>query len=104
MVEPSDDGWSRRVAVLVYQRCLLRHSKFIHRIPQLKCALGGINVASQLPALPSIWPSAWCLVPPMSLGPKSASRTRCETCFLLSCPRSSAVSFSRSFLFLIPID
>lgn len=98
MVEPFDDDWSCRMAVSMY------HPPFLHRIPQQKCALGSINVASQLPALQSIWPSAWCLVPPMSLGLKSASRTRCETCFLLLCPLPSAVSFSHSFLFLIPID
>lgn len=92
------------MVVLMYQPRFLCHPDVVYVVPQLNFALGSINVASQLPALQSIWPSAWCLVPPMSSDPKSALRTRCEMSLLLSCPLLSALSCSLSFLFLkIPI-
>lgn len=104
MLEPfNDDSWCRMVVVM-YQPCFFCLPDVIYVVPQLKFALGSINVASQLPALQNIWPSAWCLVLPTSLDPKSVLRTRCKKSLLLSCPLPSAFLCSLSFLFLkIPI-
>lgn len=104
MLEPfNEDSWGGMVVVL-YQPRFLHHLNVVYVVPQLNFALGSINVASQLPALQSIWPSAWYLVPPTSSAPKSALRTRCEMSLLLSCPLRSAFLFSLSFpFFLIPI-
>lgn len=62
MLEPFTDD----CGYTVYQLCFLCHPNVVFVVPQLNFALRSINVASQLPALRSIWPSAWCLVLPMS--------------------------------------
>lgn len=87
----NDDSWCRMVVVM-YQPHFLRDPDVVYVLPKLNFGLGSINVASQLLALQSIWPSAWCLVPPMSLDPKSALRIRCEMILLLSCSLPSAFS------------
>lgn len=99
MLEPFNDDSCCRMVVVMYQPCFLRHPDVIYVVPQLKFALGSLNVASQLPALQNIWPSAWCLVLQTSSDPKSVLRTRCKKSLLLSCPLPSAFLCSLSFLF-----